>query len=181
LLSLTLQDVARIAVGLGVPPSEFCHLEPRSDDWRSPPILIADELHFLMLNSGPLKPCVFLHTMTKERRCAIYGLRPMTCRLYPFKWEQGDMISGPRVVWCPQGWLLTPQARKGVEKTIRDSLREEIRSTRLIEAFPKQKKHPATAQGFFDYAVEQGSELLGLDPSTLFRKEPKRSMKKRLW
>lgn len=181
LLSLTVHDIARISVGLTVWPTEFCHLEERRDNWRSPPVYLDGKKLHVMLNCGPIKPCVFLHRMDKQRRCAIYELRPATCRLYPFKWQQGDLISGPRVVWCPEGWLLDGAARKRITAVIKQSLIEEEESALSINAFAEQQRHPQTADGLMRYAVEEGSRLLGLDPSGVLEPPRRVRLGKALW
>jgi Fe-S-cluster containining protein len=181
LLSLTVHDVARICVALTIPPTEFCHLEERRDDWRSPPIFLDGKKLRLMLTSGPRKPCIFLHRMDKQRRCAIYELRPMTCRLYPFKWQQGELISGPRMVWCPEKWLLDGAARQRITAVIKQGLIEEEESALSINAFADQQRHPQTADGFMQYAVEEGARLLGIDASEVLAPPKPVRLRKALW
>ncbi|MBN2362439.1 MAG: YkgJ family cysteine cluster protein [Deltaproteobacteria bacterium] len=181
LLSLTVHDIARISVGLTVPPTEFCHLAERRDNWRSPPVSLDGKRLHVMLNCGPIKPCVFLHRMQSQRRCAIYELRPMTCRLYPFKWQQGDLISGPRVVWCPEQWLLDAAARRRITAVIKQSLIEEEESALAIKGFSEQQRQPQTVDGFMRYAVEEGARLLGLDAGEVLAPPQPRRLRKALW
>jgi Fe-S-cluster containining protein len=181
LLSLTVHDIARICVALTVPPREFCHLEERHDNWRSPPVQLDGKKLHVMLTSGPRKPCIFLHKMASQRRCAIYELRPMTCRLYPFKWQQGDLLSGPRFVWCPEKWLLDGAARKRITAVIKQSLTEDEESALSINAFTEQQRYPPTEDGFFRYAVEEGARLLGLDASGVLAPPQPVRLGKALW
>ncbi len=187
LLSLTVHDVARICVGLTVQPEEFCHLEARDDGWSSPPVEVEGGLKYLLLNSGGIRddastqPCVFLHTLTRQRRCSIYELRPMTCRLYPFRWQQGDLLSGPRVIWCPLEWLVSPASKRRVVRTIKQSLIEEAESAEVVRAFNRQRKIPHTQQDFFRHAIEQGARLLGLDPTAALTPPTRKKLGQRLW
>lgn len=181
LLSLSVHDIARISINLAISPAEFCHFEKRDDSWNQPPIDIEGELHYLMLNSGEGKPCTFLHKISTERRCAIYELRPMTCRLYPFRWGQDNMISGPKIIWCPQTWLISKANRRRITALIRRSLVEEAESHRAMKAFNRQKTFPHTYEGFFRYVLVKGGELLGLDPKPVLDKFEDRRLGNRLW
>lgn len=187
LLSLTVHDVARICVGLGVPPTAFCRLEKRSEGWNAPTIDIEGVSHYLMLNSGGFlddgstKACIFLHNIPGAARCSIYTLRPMTCRLYPFRWWQDGQLSEPKKYWCPEGWLVGPQKKRSVVKAIKQSIREEQASAKLIQAFNRQRKIPHSADEFFRYAVAHGAEALGLDPSEVLQAPVRRRLGQRLW
>ncbi|MFH1808831.1 MAG: YkgJ family cysteine cluster protein [Pseudomonadota bacterium] len=187
LLSLTVHDVARICVGLSVRPEEFCFLQARTDDWNSPPVDVEGTPMHLMLDSGTLqstgnsKPCVFLHTMHVSRRCSIYELRPMTCRLYPFRWYEDDQLTGPRTIWCPDKWLVDAPQRRRVTKVIRQSLVELAQSAEAIQAFNRQRRIPHTSEAFLTYAIDKGAEFLKLDARELLQPRVSRQLGRRIW
>jgi Fe-S-cluster containining protein len=187
LLSLTVQDVARICVALSVQPEEFCFLQERHDDWNSPPVDVEGTRMHLMLDSGAMqpggstKPCVFLHTMKVQCRCSIYELRPMTCRLYPFRWYEDGVLNGPRVIWCGENWLVDAATERRVVATIRQANAELETSAAVIHAFNRQRRIPHTAAAFLRHAVEQGARLLGLDASEVLQPRTPRRLGQRLW
>lgn len=187
LLSLTVHDVARICVALSIQPEEFCFLQERHDDWNSPPADIEGTKMHLMLDSGAMQPggstkhCVFLHTLQVQKRCSIYALRPMTCRLYPFRWLEDGVLNGPRVIWCPENWLVDKATERRVIATVRQANAELEASAEVIHAFNRQRRIPHTAASFMQYAVEQGARLLGLDAQEVLQPRTPRRLGQRLW
>lgn len=180
-LNITPHDVARIAVHLSIDPREFCQLNPRKSKWVLPPVTIDGERRHLGMKSSIVKPCVFLHTIGSASRCSIYELRPMTCRLYPFRFAVGDHAEGPELVLCPERWVLTPAARRRIEDVVRRSLVEEEEALRALRTFARQRRFPRTEEGFLRYALIKGSDFLGLDPGPLLARLEPRRLGKRLW
>jgi Fe-S-cluster containining protein len=79
-------DVVRIAKGTGENPHDFLEFVTPGDITgvkKSDPtwLEVNGERYLMALNRGP-KGCYFLDKKTKK--CSIYGLRPLLCRLFPF-------------------------------------------------------------------------------------------------
>jgi len=180
-LSLTVHDVARLALTLELDPREFCSLAEPKEAWRSPPVKIDGAQRYLALKSGVTRPCIFLHRLETQRRCAVYQLRPMTCRLDPFRWERDGQVEGAKAIWCPSEWLLAPAARRCVSADIRRAHQEELESKRALRAFGRQKRFPATQEGFLRYVLFKGGALLGLDPEPMLARAAPRRLGERLW
>lgn len=179
-LSLTVCDIARIVAALRIPPESFCLLDSEFESLRSPAVHLAGKPWRLMLRSGA-HPCVFLHGIGDHRRCAIYEQRPMTCRLYPFRWYEDGTMVGPRVVWCGSEWSLDGKQRRRLQRVIRQSLVEEEASQQALRGFARQRRFPHTQEGLLRFAVVRGAELLGIEPGVIAEPEAPRGLGPRLW
>jgi Fe-S-cluster containining protein len=180
-INITVLDVARLAVNLTVDPREFCKLNDRPSQGALPAVEIDGKPQRIALRAGMGKPCVLLHTIDSSRRCGVYALRPMTCRLYPFKFVVDDHLEGPELILCPQKWLVSKASRRRLVRLYREAAVEEQQARRALFAFRRQRRFPHTEEGLMRYALVKGSALLGLDPAPLIALMEPRRLGKRLW
>jgi Fe-S-cluster containining protein len=82
-------DIRRIVKTTGLKPSEFADYisEPKERERKEPAILIDGKPSLLVLRRNQNNVCFFY----SPSGCKAYSFRPMLCRTYPFKLEEGKL------------------------------------------------------------------------------------------
>ncbi|NYZ77079.1 YkgJ family cysteine cluster protein [Candidatus Micrarchaeota archaeon] len=75
----------------------------------------------LCLKRDRKETCVFLG---KGNRCAVYAARPMVCRTYPFRKDEGSRLVYKKNYRCPVQWKITSTLRREFLKNLERQKKE---------------------------------------------------------
>ncbi len=78
--------------------------------------------YYLTLKRKRNGSCIFLG---KDNLCTIYKERPMVCRLYPFKFENGEILAKEQIR-CQHNWQLSSEMKKNLFK-IKEQQQKELK------------------------------------------------------
>ena len=96
--------------------------------------------------------CRFLGRWDSEKRCGVYGVRPATCRLYPFTFRVGDVRHGPRTIRCPVPFGLSPDRAKAMKADARQAIDEWALHDRITKQWARRRKN-RSLQAFLRFVV----------------------------
>ncbi|MEM3030866.1 MAG: YkgJ family cysteine cluster protein [Candidatus Micrarchaeia archaeon] len=117
-VGVTLSDARRLA-DAGYSLSEILSHQPH-EGGKFPLLLVEGRPSLLCLKRKANERCIFL---TRERACAAYGDRPMTCRAYPFELKNGRLAIKEGVV-CTGTYALDADFEKAVFALLRQQAAE---------------------------------------------------------
>ncbi len=101
-------DIARISKHLGTPITEWCMLEPISEQIREYAyfsIRLTGETRYVVCLKRENGSCIFLHRSSLRAACGIHEARPGMCRSYPITYCSGSAEHTDGCV-CPERWVL---------------------------------------------------------------------------
>lgn len=117
--------------------------------------------------------CRFLMNIDGFERCGVYGLRPSTCRLYPFTWDSDVARGGPHVVLCPVPYGVTAdEERRFLEDAERSIERWQIHDEVLELWKNHEPQEGRTVDAFLEFAINATAQRMGVDPLPVFDQRP---------
>lgn len=98
---ITPSDILRITAATGMKPAEFVAVidDPHERERHEPAVMISGRPSLLVLKWRTDRVCMFYG----PGKCAIYDVRPMLCRTYPFVLTKHE-ISDIKGRVCPRKW-----------------------------------------------------------------------------
>lgn len=152
-LFVTAHDAARVAKALQVDPLSFLDAYPAKVDSRFPTFKIDGKDYLLGLDSkhGVMEECVFLMALNTTYRCGIHKHRPMVCRTYPFRLNNGELDFVEEMV-CPKQWWPEGKERMGYIKNIEQFAKELEEYREITERWNKK---PGNFAEFLDFALKE--------------------------
>lgn len=101
-------DIVRISLHLGTPISEWCVLEPISEqisEYAYFSIRLTGETRYIVCLKRENGSCMFLQRSSLRAACGIYEARPGMCRSYPITYCAGSAEHTDGCI-CPERWAL---------------------------------------------------------------------------
>jgi Fe-S-cluster containining protein len=96
--------------------------------------------------------CRFLGRYDDEFRCGVYGLRPATCRLYPFTFNDGSQRIGPKMIRCPVPFGLSPEREIEMTATAKKALKDWALHDEIVKKWKRKRKRDL--ETFLRFCVE---------------------------
>lgn len=167
---LTTVEALRVTLTLNLPfldvvsvgPSS---LDPLEQDHRIPIPLDAGPVRFSLRGvSG--HQCVFLYHVGSRGRCAIHGLRPGPCRIYPFhiQWGSRQVAVGSQTM-CPVQWLQDDALTARVQGDLAAWDQDVAAEKRLVAAWIKSPQAERSLLGYLSFATRRLAKSFGNDPA----------------
>lgn len=119
-VTVNILDVARIHRALHIPVHDFLARYVDDDPLEEPFAFVIRKqpIALALLPPGDKNcGCSFLMHVGGHLRCGIYGLRPGTCRVYPFT-DQDDVVKHKPETLCPR--------RFDLDQVSQETIRQEI-------------------------------------------------------
>jgi Fe-S-cluster containining protein len=109
--------------------------------------------------------CASLLRVGGYERCGAYAARPMTCRIYPLSWEEGDRSFGPTSVLCAVPYAVTPSVAAQLEQDVVRyhrfwAIHEEIAK----EWHARPSRSDFGLDAFLSFVIPRTADRLGVDP-----------------
>ncbi|MEW5851187.1 MAG: YkgJ family cysteine cluster protein [Myxococcota bacterium] len=183
-VELTTVEAARIALNLALPFDDVVtrHVLREGEERLSKnlPIPLVDGPTVLRLKRRANSECNFLNYVGERGRCAIHGLRPGICRLYPYEvqWGRRHVRVGSQSL-CPVRWLKDDAAEARLRENLTQIDADRALERKLLTSW-KRRRGERTWQAYVPFAVRKLAPELGASAEEYLR-EPRRTLGKRLW
>ena len=135
-IETSIPDMIDFCEGLGMPFHTAFEL---AEDGLKPFELDVGLRIFVLKRSADTY-CQFLGRYGDEFRCGVYGLRPATCRLYPFTFNDGDQRIGPKLIRCPVPFGLSPDRELEMTATAKKALEDWALHDEIIKKWKRKRK-----------------------------------------
>ena len=181
---LTLYEALTMTVTLGLRLADVVRVERVSG-----PTDVSVNLHVgpveLWLRRQPVedKPCLFLVTIGGRSLCGAYAVRPVVCRIYPFKViydQQSIRVGFP--VFCPTNWDVSERHAAPMAEAMDLLALARRRSRELAAGWLSARGGPGTLEELEAWAAPRVAAWQGgrwNDPDHALRPPP--SFAARLW
>ncbi|MFH1812343.1 MAG: YkgJ family cysteine cluster protein [Pseudomonadota bacterium] len=160
-LPLSVEDAYAIRIALNLPFEAFATLVPYPNGAPTWPVRLARGKALLALRRRR-QSCLFLLRIGGQRRCAIHGVRPMACRLFPFLPDATAQRNAPEGMLaqrvpseCPWCWPRTGQAAAELDRLIVDNARRLDVDTTVLRTWHRQLDLPHQPRSFFRFLDEE--------------------------
>lgn len=180
---ITAVEAMRLALTLSLPLEAVVVCDPadspRGRNQSLPIPLDEGEVRLRLRHTEQTQACVFFHSVVGRGMCAVHGIRPGVCRIFPYQASYlGERVSAGAPIVCPVSWTYNQDTERRLQADLDEWYQAQADEKKLITAWRRHKSDDRSFAAFYHFAVRKLAKRYGKNADEILR-PPRRRLGER--